>query len=86
MEVLPESGQIRLLWDASEVSDVAGYIVYRQDPGLEYRRVSDDLVARQEYLDRGLAAGLTYLYQVTAIDTAGNESERSEEVPGVPTG
>jgi hypothetical protein len=86
VEVLPESGQIRLLWDASEVSDVAGYIVYRQDPGQEYRRVSDDLVARQEYLDRGLAAGLTYLYQVTAIDTAGNESERSEEVPAVPTG
>lgn len=74
---LGESGQVRLVWESSESDDVASYRIYRRDPtGAAERLVAEDVRAT-EYVDEGLTPGLAYSYQVSAVDGAGNESERS---------
>lgn len=77
---LAESGSVRLRWDASTAEDVAGYFLYRQDPGREYALVTDRLIQGTEHLDRGLVAGLTYSYKIRVVDQEGNESELSRPV------
>ncbi len=37
------------------------------------------------YQDTGLTNGQSYTYQVSAVDTDGNEGQKSEEVSGTPT-
>jgi fibronectin type 3 domain-containing protein len=78
---LAEAGRVRLVWRASEADDVAGYIVYRrEDETGKLERVTAKPVESAEYLDTAVAAGKTYIYRVTAIDQAGNESGPSNEV------
>ncbi|MEM1247600.1 MAG: lipoprotein [Acidobacteriota bacterium] len=74
---LGESGQIRLVWEASESPDVSSYRVYRRDPtGTDERLVIEGLRST-EFVDEGLTPGLAYSYEVSAVDGAGNESGRS---------
>jgi len=77
---LAEQGSVRLRWDASSAEDVAGYILYRQDPGREYHRVSDRQITANEYLDRGLVTGLRYSYKIQVVDQEGNESAQSRPI------
>jgi hypothetical protein len=76
---LSEPGRVRLLWDASNVPDVAGYHVYRRtgEAG-EWRRLTDQPAATPEWTDGELPAAATVSYRVTAIDRLGNESEPGE--------
>ena len=72
---LPERGSIRLRWDPSPDRDVAGYILLRRDPTRnELVRITDEPVTGTEYLDRGLASGLTFEYRIRVVDHLGNES------------
>lgn len=80
LDSLPEEGRIRLLWTASEDADVAGYFVYRQEPGREFQRLSTEPTTRSEYLDETTVSGRDYGYYVTAIDLHGNESEPGVEI------
>lgn len=77
---LPETGRVRLLWQASSSTDTQGYWIYRQDPGGSFQAVNAELVVGSEYLDRDLASGLTYRYYILAVDAKGNLSEASAEV------
>jgi hypothetical protein len=78
---LAEAGRVRLVWRPSEADDVAGYIVYRrEDETGKLERVTAKPVESTEYLDTAVAAGKTYVYRVTAVDQAGNESGPSNEV------
>jgi len=77
---LPETGSVRLVWEASPSPDVAGHRVYRRDPAGTFRQVSEAAVTGLEYLDRGLPSGATVQYRVTAVDGEGNESEPSNDV------
>lgn len=77
---LGESGQVRLVWEASESVDTTGYRIYRRDETTsEYRDITDAPVRETEFVDTGLTPGLTYTYVATALDGAGNESGRSNE-------
>ncbi len=63
--------QIDLAWNANAEPDLSHYRVYRE--GL--------LVAQlytTSYSDRGLSPGTTYSYEVSAIDTSGNEGLKSD--------
>ena len=80
---LPEGNQVRLRWNASESEDTAGYVVFRQDPGGEFHRVTTETVNALEYLDSGLVAGNTYRYRVAAVDRAGNEGQPGDAVEGI---
>jgi predicted small lipoprotein YifL len=77
---LPEAGRVRLVWDASAAPDVAGYYVYRRQPGEELERITGQPISGREYLDRGLVPGTVLTYRITAVDAAGNESDPSAEV------
>lgn len=61
-----------LVWDAVTDSDLAGYRVYRNGVKIA------DAVMTSNYSDKDVVAGMKYSYQVSAVDTSGNESMRSE--------
>jgi fibronectin type 3 domain-containing protein len=73
------AASIDLSWQADAETDVAGYRVYRRE-GAEWRRISGDQpVVGPAFHDTDVQAGHTYVYAVTAVDTRGNESQRSAE-------
>lgn len=78
VRALASPNEARLLWEPSPDRDVAGYVVFRADPGQEWRRVNAEPVTGQELVDTGLGSGLTFRYRVAAIDHAGNLGEPSE--------
>lgn len=85
-------GEIDLNWlAATDNVGVTGYNVYRNNVFVA------NVPSGLSYSDRGLIAGTTYSYTVTALDAAGNESAPSTAVngttqppdttpPSVPTG
>ncbi len=76
-------GRLTLAWDP--VSDAVGYRVYRALDGTgPWTEVTTDPVADPTFVDDGLQNGTVYWYVVTAVDVAGNESERSDPEIGVP--
>ena len=77
---LAERAAIRLRWEPSTADDVAGYIIFRREPGRNFHRLTTDPVTGSEYVDRGLASGLTYAYRMQVVDRKGNESELSKPV------
>ena len=78
---LGEEQRVRLLLEPSPADDVTGYVFFRREPGADgFRRLNDQPVVELEYVDTGLATGLTYAYQVAAVDRAGNQGEASEPV------
>jgi len=78
LRALGGPNEARLLWEASPDPDVAGYVVYRADPGQEFRRVTDEPVAGLAHVDGGLASRLVFRYRVAAIDRSGNLGEPGE--------
>lgn len=62
---------IELSWNGVTDADLAGYRVYRGGV-----KIADGLTAAV-YSDKDVTAGSRYVYQVSAVDQAGNESERS---------
>ncbi len=65
------STQIKLTWDANTESDLDHYNVYRD--GTKIAETTDTT-----YTDSGLSPGTTYTYEVSAVDTSGNEGEKSD--------
>jgi hypothetical protein len=80
LRALGGAGEARLLWEASPDPDVAGYVVFRADPGQEFRRVTPEPVPGLDHVDGGLASGFVFRYRVAAIDAAGNLGEPSDAV------
>ena len=77
---LPETNQVRLLWELSSSEDVVGYRIYRQDPGGEFLLITPEPVIGSEYLDERLPGGQRYGYFIVAVDDAENQSEASDAV------
>ena len=75
---------IDLSWEPNMEPHVAGYRVYRHDLGGEaasaWKPLDSELVPVAAYSDLTVMAGYKYGYRVTAVDSAGNESARSDEV------
>jgi hypothetical protein len=70
---------VELTWERNTEPDLAGYRVYRASGDGPFEKVGDTSVL-PSYSDRKVEAGKSYRYQVSAVDTAGNESERSAMV------
>lgn len=77
---LAEPGRVRLVWQASEAADLAGYYVYRRTEAGRFERVNESPAGSSELVDDGVTPGRTYGYRVTAVDELGNESAPSEVV------
>jgi fibronectin type 3 domain-containing protein len=75
---------VSLSWTA--VDDAAAYNVYRatsSTDGVSGSALETGL-SRASYADETAENGTTYYYRVTAVDTAGNESDGSGEVQSTP--
>lgn len=72
-------GRIGLTWERATEPDLRGYRVYRgvKGGGME---VLVDMVETPAYSDRQIEPGRTYVYAVTSVDQAGNESARSQPI------
>ncbi len=77
---LAERASVRLRWDASASADVAGYVLYRREPGRDFHRLMSQPLPGLEYHDRGLVSGFTYSYRIQVVDRAGNESPLSQPI------
>jgi hypothetical protein len=75
---------IDLDWTPDVDPGLAGYIVYRCAPGSNQppERISPagKPVTTSSWSDTSAIPGQRYAYSVSAIDTSGNESQRSAEV------
>jgi hypothetical protein len=76
---------VDLIWAPNTDLDLAGYNVYRHEPGTAPVRLNSELVKTPAYRDTAVVPGKTYIYSVAAVDLRGNESARSAEaVESVP--
>ncbi|HET7292572.1 MAG TPA: hypothetical protein VFM88_09115 [Vicinamibacteria bacterium] len=75
-----ESG-LELSWSPSPEPDLALYRVYRQARGGQPERFAEVKPPETSVVDPGAASG-RFVYSVSAVDAAGNESQRSQPVEG----
>jgi parallel beta-helix repeat protein len=70
-------------WEKSQATDLAGYLVYRSNTPLSgFQQIARTEL--NEYRDENLVNAQKYYYQVTALDWAGNESDKSDTITGMP--
>jgi hypothetical protein len=72
---------LSITWDANMENDLDGYRVWRREEGkAEVHLLTPDLIKENAYNDASVNKGTGYIYFVTALDKAGNESQRSETI------
>ena len=81
---LVEPRAVRLIWDAVEAPDLAGYRLYRSE-GVGHESAVREIgtvplvaqpVTTTDYVDTGVNPGIAFRYAVTSVDRNGNESPR----------
>jgi hypothetical protein len=83
MTALLETKVVRLIWDAVDAPDLAGYHVYRTE-GVGHVNIREigtvllvnNLLTVTTVADENADLGIAYKYGVTAVDKSGNESAR----------
>ena len=69
---------VEISWSASPEADLAAYRVYRAEgPDATPVRIVELPAGQTEHVDETAVAGTLYVYSLSAVDTAGNESPRS---------
>jgi fibronectin type 3 domain-containing protein len=72
---------LAISWDANEEDDLEGYRVWRREEGaIEFRPLTQNSIKESAYNDRAIERGKMYAYAVTALDKAGNESQKSKTI------
>jgi hypothetical protein len=74
---VPGTRSIDLVWNRNTEKDFAGYNIYRDG-----KKIAGDITA-PAFSDRDVQPKATHRYQVSALDTAGNESPQSAPVEAV---
>lgn len=80
VSALVETAAVRLVWDAVDATDLAGYRIQRAEgTGLETLREVGKfpltaLTQETTWLDTTVQVGISFRYEVTALDKNGNES------------
>lgn len=80
VSALVETAAVRLVWDAVDAPDLAGYRIYRAEgTGLETLREVGKfpltaLTQETTWLDTTVQVGISFRYEVAALDKNGNES------------
>jgi hypothetical protein len=71
---------VELSWAASTSAGIVGYNVYRASETGGYSKLDTSLVTGLKYTDATVAAGTTYQYVVTAVDSLGLKSACSAAI------
>ena len=80
-----EDGKVRVSWQTSMSRDVKGYRIYRAEEGKEpvmIGEVGKDIFV---FIDDKAERGKKYLYQMSAFDLRGNESEKTKPIEVIPS-
>lgn len=82
---LIETKAVRLLWDSVSAPDLVGYKVYRSEGSGQPLRVTTprilltpQAIAAPNYRDTIVDPGISYFYEITAVDKSGNESKAAK--------
>lgn len=76
----PQSGSIKLSWEANTESDIFGYMVYRYNDAAGIWECIGRKVQGTSFIDNICRKGQTLNYRIKAIDQAYNFSEASDKV------
>lgn len=75
---------VRLIWEAVEAADLAGYRLYRSEGAghVDIKEIgtiplTGEIVTATTYVDANPNPGIAFRYAVTSIDKSGNESPRT---------
>lgn len=72
---------ISLTWERNQEEDLAGYRVWRKKEGeKDYIPLTPEFIAENAFNDTTIEKNTRYDYSVTALDTSGNESQKSENI------
>jgi hypothetical protein len=83
INMVGRNNRVLIHWEKSPATDLAGYRVYRSETPLSgYQEIAG--IEFNELSDENLINNRKYYYQVSAADRAGNESEKSDTVMGMP--
>lgn len=69
---------VKLAWSKSDAADLKGYVVYRGESESKMERLAESESC--EAKDSTTKSGIEYHYCVSAVDAAGNESEKSTAI------
>lgn len=75
---LVETRVVRLVWDAVDAPDLAGYFVYRTEQAGRVKFQSGRPINQTFFGDESLLPGIEYYYSVTSVDKSGNESAETK--------
>jgi hypothetical protein len=69
---------LSLSWDANQESDLKGYLVWKRAEGeSEFVALMEEPILENTYTDSSVEKNVRYYYAITALDKAGNESQKS---------
>ncbi|MBC8213037.1 MAG: fibronectin type III domain-containing protein, partial [Candidatus Marinimicrobia bacterium] len=80
----PGNAQVVLTWTANTESDLASYKVYGGTTASPTTLLSTVIGTIVTYTHTSLTNGTTYYYRISAVDNAGNESEKTDDVYTTP--
>jgi fibronectin type 3 domain-containing protein len=85
--LIPADGQtsayLDLSWSINPDNNIAGYNIYRSEgAGTNKTKLNSAFLLTPAFRDMNVLSGRHYLYTVTAVDRAGNESPESAPVTG----
>jgi hypothetical protein len=89
LNAIAGNNQVNLTWNSSTESDVIGYNVYRNLFSYNspiFTKINFAPIQGTNYLDTTVENGLTYTYQISAVDTSGTEGGYSNQVQVTPEG
>jgi hypothetical protein len=75
----PGEGLIGLIWDSNAEADLAGYIVFRGRESGALQQVTPTPIQESVFRDN-VQPGVVYVYEVAAVDKAGNVSPHSKPI------
>ncbi|MDQ6802444.1 MAG: hypothetical protein M3041_16640 [Acidobacteriota bacterium] len=83
LTALVETKAVRLVWDAVDAPDLAGYRIWRTEgTGLQELKpvgkvplAFDHPLTQTNYTDATVHPGISYFYEVSSVDKSGNESK-----------
>ncbi len=72
---------LSLSWDANQESDLGGYRVWKRAEGeSEFAVLMKEPILENTYTDTSVEKNIRYYYAITSLDTAGNESRKSNTI------
>jgi hypothetical protein len=78
---LVETRVVRLVWDAVDAPDLAGYNVYRTEKAGRVKFTYGKPINQTFFGDESLLPGIEYYYSVSSVDKSGNESAETKSQP-----